>query len=213
VVLALNLLLKLAYPAKFSRLSITESCAGQKVASALSVGQTDIAAAQGWVDINNLQDPTNQAGLDTLVANVQKNIYVCEFIRHRIVTDPANPIVTFSNNIFQNNIIPVNPLSNKTDPSLSNYNCDLTRGQATPQNISTYPNFLNTGDAVNWLYFSANLRGGGKENLNVFIHQNDGAVSPTFYNSKNWYANNNMHVPLLSLFNVFMLSVALYKLF
>jgi len=74
--------------------------------------------------------------------------------------------LTFPNNIFQNNIIPVNPLSNKTDPSLSNYNCDLTRGQATPQNISTYPNFLNTGDAVNWLYFS-DLRGGAKENLNV----------------------------------------------
>ena len=75
--------------------------AGQEKSNKVAVGAADLTSSVGWVPIANL------SGVDA--SSRLSNIYVCEFNRQRIKTDPKNEIVSYSANVVYNNVIPVDP--------------------------------------------------------------------------------------------------------
>eukprot|EP00276_Gloeochaete_wittrockiana_P024363 CAMPEP_0184367240 /NCGR_PEP_ID=MMETSP1089-20130417/157509_1 /TAXON_ID=38269 ORGANISM="Gloeochaete wittrockiana, Strain SAG46.84" /NCGR_SAMPLE_ID=MMETSP1089 /ASSEMBLY_ACC=CAM_ASM_000445 /LENGTH=75 /DNA_ID=CAMNT_0026709159 /DNA_START=1 /DNA_END=224 /DNA_ORIENTATION=+ len=74
-------------------------------------------------------------------------MYTCEFNRHRIIVDPQSTKATYPNNVYQNNVVPVDPTLNKNDPRLFSYDCDLSKPQYTPDTISSFDNYLPTDTA------------------------------------------------------------------
>jgi hypothetical protein len=75
--------------------------AGQAKSNPVSVGAADLTSTVGWVPITNL------SGVDA--TSRLRNVYVCEFNRARIKTDPANDLIFYSANVVPNNVVPVDP--------------------------------------------------------------------------------------------------------
>mmetsp|Transcript_7748 Transcript_7748/g.12391 ORF Transcript_7748/g.12391 Transcript_7748/m.12391 type:complete len:1393 (-) Transcript_7748:698-4876(-) len=135
--------------------------AGQQFSNDVSVGKASLSDQVGWVPYEQLTHASHTP------QNALKNLYVCEFNRLRIRTDPTNPQATYPPNVLLNNIVPIDPTLNKTDPRLYEYSCDLSKGMYSPNNISKFNNLLQTETPRDWLYFAANLRGGARETINI----------------------------------------------
>jgi hypothetical protein len=133
--------------------------AGQAKSNLISVGSADSTLSVGWVPITDLE------GVDA--TSRLTNIYVCEFNRYRVRSDPTNTVTAYPENVVQNNIVPIDPSLQDGDPRYTNYQCDLNTGQYDNNNISSFDNYLETATSSNWLYFAANLRGEALENINV----------------------------------------------
>ena len=96
-----------------------------------------------------------------------KNKLVCKFNQHRIKVDPKTntQLITFKN-IFQNNIIPIDP--DMKDSDYTDFDC-TNEYQYSPSNISQAENRVKTSNDRDWLYFALNLRAEGKETLNLIL--------------------------------------------
>jgi hypothetical protein len=135
--------------------------AGQPESNDVSVGRPE-SIPTGWIEITQLKN-VSTSDLNTALGN----IYTCEFNRHRVRVDPTSTKISHVQNIYQNNIVPIDPTLDKYDPRLTNYACNLSKPQYGAENISQFPNFIATQTSRDWLYFAANLRGGAREAFNV----------------------------------------------
>eukprot|EP00727_Mastigamoeba_balamuthi_P014546 m51a1_g9716 hypothetical protein (2423) ;mRNA; r:1421685-1430074 len=134
--------------------------AGQSRANTIAVGRSPLTDTSAWVDITQLH------GADALVQSALRNAYTCLFNRRTPKVDPANSKVYFLRNVFENNVVPVDPAKGGSASWLSGFDCSGTT-QYTQDTIGQYPNIVYTDTPRDWLYFAANLRGNAKENINV----------------------------------------------
>lgn len=145
--------------------------AGQAGTHDIAVGSDDLTKGL-WVPITDLTAPDitpygYPALTQTAIQNTLKNIYACEFNRYRIRVDPQTTRISYPDNVYINNVVPIDPSLTKYDTRLTNYPCNLAKGMYTPDNISQYDNIVLTETPRDWLYFAANLRGGARETINV----------------------------------------------
>jgi len=132
--------------------------AGNKKVYDISVGKESLIPESEWVDVTKLH------GVESKVAESEKNIYRCLFNRRSVKNYKNNDKVAELYNVYENNVVPV--------PIDFNYKMEhnfvCTRDEwYTPTNISQYPNTVYTETPRDWLYFGANLRGGALEDINV----------------------------------------------
>ena len=109
----------------------------------------------------------NAKKLNSDIRNRLKNIYVCLFNQHRIKITENQSRYSYPKNVFQNNIIPIIFDLEKNDERLNQYSCE--ENQYKPNEISKVQNRIYTSSEKDWLYFSLNLRGEAKENLNILM--------------------------------------------
>ena len=137
--------------------------AGQAESNDVSVDKKDTLP---WLNIRKLLS-LDQAQTSGVVEGRLKNIYACLFNQHRVKVNKDNKVTTFLGNVNVNNIVPIIPDLEATDPRLYNYDCNENVYQYSPQNISQIDNVVATPTDKDYLYFAANLRGGAKENIHV----------------------------------------------
>eukprot|EP00830_Metopus_es_P013292 TRINITY_DN3208_c0_g1_i5.p1 TRINITY_DN3208_c0_g1~~TRINITY_DN3208_c0_g1_i5.p1 ORF type:complete len:1569 (-),score=239.63 TRINITY_DN3208_c0_g1_i5:13-4719(-) len=136
--------------------------AGQQVSNDVSVHKQTLLPSSVWINAKEL----TSSGTKAIVDKRLKNIHTCLYNQHRVITKATQERYTFLSNVYQNNIIPIIPDLEKDDPRLTSYDCSGVY-QYSPTNISQVDNRLITPTIRDWLYFSANLRGGAKETINI----------------------------------------------
>jgi len=141
--------------------------AGQQKSNEISVDKEELLKDEDWIGVKGLNSIKNTAKTN-LISNRLKNIYVCKYNQHRIKIKPKQDIYAYPTNVFQNNVVPVEPDLDENDYRYTNFNCDDFY-QYSPQNISLVDNRVYTGTSRDWLYFALNLRGEAKENINVIM--------------------------------------------
>jgi len=139
--------------------------AGQTSFNRYSVNSTDLTKGL-WIPIEQLQG--EGAGAGALKAS--HNIYTCLYNRHRIRVAADGQVLGYAKNVYINNVVPIEPRLRRNDPHLTKYECDFSKPQYFPHNISQINNRVTTNSARDWLYFAANLRGGARENINLLLH-------------------------------------------
>ena len=140
--------------------------AGQQRVSQVSVGQEPLIKDSDWI---NGYDLKQKAEPNYRIANRMKNIYVCEYNRHRIKVTPGQKKFAFLGNVYQNNVVPILPDLKDNDERLWNYPCDNNKPQYSIYNISQVDNRVYTGNDRDWLYFAAGLRSNAMEDINVIL--------------------------------------------
>ena len=131
--------------------------AGQEKVNEIPIGDS-LLKDYNWI---------NGKKLNSDIQNRLKNIYVCLFNQHRVKVKENQLIYSYPNNVYQNNVIPVIYDLETNDERLNQYVC--ADNQYTPKKISEFENRLYTSTDKDWLYFSLNLRGEAKENLNILM--------------------------------------------
>ena len=133
--------------------------AGQTISNTYPTINKTLLSEKDWINAKLINSDKIQKRL--------KSKYVCKYNQHRIRVNPRTntKLVTFSN-IFQNNIIPVEPDMNDSD--VNNFDC-TNEYQYSPTNISEVDNRVKTNNDRDWLYFAANLRAEGRETLNIIL--------------------------------------------
>ena len=140
--------------------------AGQKYSNDVSVDKNSLLAESDWIDASQLTlSETQKKVIDERL----KNIYVCLFNRHRVKTASNQDIYAYTNNVYENNVIPIINELDQDSPEYTNYNCDNSKFMYTPVNISKVDNRIETPTDRDWLYFGINLRGGARETINVLM--------------------------------------------
>ena len=129
--------------------------AGQAISNTYPTINKTLLSEKDWINVKLINSDKIQKRL--------KNKYVCKYNHHRIRVNPkANiQLVPFSN-IFQSNIIPVEPDMNDLDVYFDwqiNINNLLYNSEISYR--------VKTNNGTNWLYFASNLRGQGREILNI----------------------------------------------
>ena len=140
--------------------------AGQQRVSQVSVGQEPLIKDSDWI---NGYDLKQKAEPNYRITNRMKNIYVCEYNRHRIKVTPGQKKFAFLGNVYQNNVVPILPDLKDNDERLWNYPCDNNKPQYSIYNISQVDNRVYTGNDRDWLYFAAGLRSNAMEDINVIL--------------------------------------------
>ena len=140
--------------------------AGQKVSNDVSVDKDSLLAASDWIDAKDLSLSSTQ---QRVINERLKNIYVCLFNRHRVKTASNQAIYAYTNNVYENNVIPIINELDQDAQEYTNFNCDSSTYMYTPVNISTVDNRIETPTDRDWLYFGINLRGGARETINVLM--------------------------------------------
>ena len=125
--------------------------AGQQRVSQVSVGQEPLIKDSDWI---NGYDLKQKAEPNYRITNRMKNIYVCEYNRHRIKVTPGQKKFAFLGNVYQNNVVPILPDLKDNDERLWNYPCDNNKPQYSIYNISQVDNRVYTGNDRDWLYFA-----------------------------------------------------------
>ncbi|KAL9649755.1 hypothetical protein ABK040_009570 [Willaertia magna] len=141
--------------------------AGQTVSYDVADDKTSPLKSTDWISIDKLPIATMGGNTERLVNETLKNIYSCLFNRYNIRLDSRNPKIYYSQNVYQNNIIPIIPSLSYQDSRLTNYSCDLSISQHTPESISGVDNTVYTNAGKTWLYFASSLRGNAHETLNI----------------------------------------------
>ena len=143
----------------------TTLLAGQSQSNDISVTASTLLPATSWVNSRNLVNPP-LGPTDTVALGRLKNIYTCLFNQYRIKMTVNQQVYAYPANVYQNNIVPVDPTLTKTDSRLSSFDC-TNMYQYTEYNISQFNNIVSTPTVRDYLYFAANLRGGALETINV----------------------------------------------
>lgn len=99
-------------------------------------------------------------------------------VQYRIKMTVNQKVFAYPGNVYQNNIVPVDPTLSHSDSRLYSYDCTGVN-QYTPFNISQFDNIVSTPTVRDYLYFAANLRGGALETINVPYHL--APIYGTFY--------------------------------
>ena len=141
---------------------------GQEVCNPISVNKKSQIK---WVDGSQLQGSKrkgSEEAVKKIVAERQKNLYVCLFNRKR----PQYPLNSerkyHAANVVENNIVPVFVDLDKNDKRLDHFVCNVT--QYDENNLYTLDgNYLETPTSKDYLYFAANLRAHAKESFNILL--------------------------------------------
>ena len=140
--------------------------AGQEKVNQVSVGQKSLIDDSNWINGFELQQTEENKDL---ITKRLKNVYVCEFNRHRVKITPGQTKYAFLKNVYQNNVIPILPDLKEKDSRYTNYDCKKDSYQYDYKNISQVDNRVYTGNDRDWLYFAAGLRSYAMEDINVIL--------------------------------------------
>ena len=141
--------------------------AGQQKINRVSVGHDSLLKDSDWINGYNLKQKEGQS---EVITKRFKNIYVCQFNRHRVKIRANQTKYSYLKNVYQNNVIPIIPDLKEKDERYGNYDClQETPYQYNISNISKVDNRVYTNNDRDWLYFAAGLRSNAMEDINVIL--------------------------------------------
>ena len=144
---------------------------GQETCNNISVNKEN-RAIENWIDSKDLVgiNDTTTATVKKLIAERNKNIYVCLFGRKRPAFPKNCQRKYYAGNININNVIPVFVDLDSNDERLTNYNCGSQQYDDSSRLAELDGNYLATPTSKDYLYFAASLRGHAKESFNVVLN-------------------------------------------
>lgn len=138
--------------------------AGQSQVNDISVDKPTLLDDSKWINARDLINPK----APNIAKGRLKTIHACLFNQYRVRLQVNQTIGAFISNVYQNNIIPILTELTDSDDRYYSYNCDGVY-QYSPANISQFDTIVRTNDIRDSMLFSANLRGGAYETLNIIM--------------------------------------------